>query len=178
MIKTILLIICLCIGKVIVDKVTRRMIIQMPTYILVVLLTGGVIFGTISSLFVPKKDKTVKQTTVEEMKENEEPYSSDNNVEDEEVGSMGDYYVFPDSDKRYLTEEDVHEMDVSYVRLGLNEIYARHGRKFNDTELQKYFSSQAWYTPEYTPDEFSAIEGSVFNEYEKANVEFLADLIK
>ena len=178
MIKTILLIICLCIGKVIVDKVTRRMIIQMPTYILVVLLTGGVIFGTISSLFVPKKDKTVKQTTVEEMKENEEPYSSDNNLEDEEVGSMGDYYVFPDSDKRYLTEEDVHEMDASYVRLGLNEIYARHGRKFNDTELQNYFSSQAWYTPEYTPDEFSAIEGSVFNEYEKANVEFLADLIK
>ena len=178
MIKTILLIICLCIGKVIVDKVTRRMIIQMPTYILVVLLTGGVIFGTISSLFVTKKDKTVKQTTVEEMKENEEPYSSDNNLEDEEVGSVGDYYVFPDSDKRYLTEEDVHEMDASYVRLGLNEIYARHGRKFNDTELQKYFSSQAWYTPEYTPDEFSAIEGSVFNEYEKANVEFLADLIK
>ncbi len=178
MFETILIIICLCIAKVIVDKVTRRMIISIPTYIFVVLLTGGIIYGIILSPFVPKKDKTVKQTTVEEMRENEELYSSDNNVEDEEVDSMGDYFVFPDSDKRYLTEEDVHEMDASYVRLGLNEIYARHGRKFNDTELQNYFSSQAWYTPEYTPDEFSAIEGSVFNEYEKANVEFLANLIK
>ena len=178
MFETILIIICLCIAKVIVDKVTRRMIISIPTYIFVVLLTGGIIYGIIVSPFVPKKDKTVKQTTVEEMRENEELYSSDNNVEDEEVDSMGDYFVFPDSDKRYLTEEDVHEMDASYVRLGLNEIYARHGRKFNDTELQNYFSSQAWYTPEYTPDEFSAIEGSVFNEYEKANVEFLANLIK
>lgn len=178
MFETILIIICLCIAKVIVDKVTRRMIISIPTYIFVVLLTGGIIYGIILSPFVPKKDKTVKQTTVEEMRENEELYSSDNNVEDEEVDSMGDYFVFPDSDKRYPTEEDVHEMDASYVRLGLNEIYARHGRKFNDTELQNYFSSQAWYTPEYTPDEFSAIEGSVFNEYEKANVEFLANLIK
>lgn len=178
MFETILIIICLCIAKVIVDKVTRRMIISIPTYIFVVLLTGGIIYGIILSPFVPKKDKTVKQTTVEEMRENEELYSSDNNVEDEEVDSMGDYFVFPDSDKRYLTEEDVHEMDASYVRLGLNEIYARHGRKFNDIELQNYFSSQAWYTPEYTPDEFSAIEGSVFNEYEKANVEFLANLIK
>lgn len=178
MLGTILFIICLCIAKVIVDKVTRRMIMPLPTYIVVVLLTGIVIGGIIVSPFIPKKDKIVKQTTVEEMRENEEPYSSDNNVEDGEVGSMGDYFVFPDSDKRYLTEEDVHEMDASYVRLGLNEIYARHGRKFNDTELQNYFSSQAWYTPEYTPDEFSAIEGSVFNEYEKANVEFLANLIK
>ncbi len=178
MLRTILFIICLCIAKVIVDKVTRRMIMPLPTYIVVVLLTGSVIGGIIVSPFIPKKDKIVKQTTVEEMRENEEPYSSDNNVEDGEVGSMGEYYVFPDSDKRYLTEEDVHEMDASYVRLGLNEIYARHGRKFNDTELQNYFSSQAWYTPEYTPDEFSAIEGSVFNEYEKANVEFLANLIK
>lgn len=99
-------------------------------------------------------------------------------IENNEAEYVPEYYVFPDSDKRYLTEEDVHEMDASYVRLGLNEIYARHGRKFNDTELQNYFSSQAWYTPEYTPDEFSAIEGSVFNEYEKANVEFLANLIK
>ena len=58
------------------------------------------------------------------------------------------------------------------------EIYARHGRKFNDANLQNYFNSQPWYTPVYTPDEFNAIENSVFNAYEKANVKFLADLIR
>ena len=30
--------------------------------------------------------------------------------------------------------------------------------------------------PVYTPDEFSAIENNVFNEYEKANVRFLAEI--
>ena len=60
MFETILIIICLCIAKVIVDKVTRRMIISIPTYIFVVLLTGGIIYGIILSPFVPKKDKTVK----------------------------------------------------------------------------------------------------------------------
>ena len=69
-------------------------------------------------------------------------------------------------------------MDAYTVRLGLNEIYARHGRKFNDANLQEYFNSQPWYTPVYTPDEFNAIENSVFNAYEKANVKFLADLIR
>ena len=63
-------------------------------------------------------------------------------------------------------------MDAYTVRLGLNEIYARHGRKFNDANLQEYFNSQPWYTPVYTPDEFNAIENSVFNAYEKANVKF------
>ena len=88
------------------------------------------------------------------------------------------YYLFPDSNKRYLTEEDVYEDDAGSIRFGLNEIYARHGRKFNDTELQNYFNSQPWYTPVYSPDEFSAIENKVFNVYEKANIEFLADLIR
>ena len=82
------------------------------------------------------------------------------------------------SDRRYLTADDVYEVDGGAVRFGLNEIYARHGRKFNDPELQNYFNSQPWYTPVYTPDEFNAIENSVFNEYEKANVKFLADLIR
>ena len=88
------------------------------------------------------------------------------------------YDMFPDSDSRYLTNEDVEDIDAHDVRIGLNEIYARHGRKFNDPELQEYFNTMVWYTPIYTPDEFNAIENSVFNEYEKANVKFLADLLR
>ena len=88
------------------------------------------------------------------------------------------YDMFPDSDSRYLTNEDVEDIDAHDVRIGLNEIYARHGRKFNDPELQEYFNTMVWYTPIYTPDEFNAIENSVFNAYEKANVKFLADLLR
>ncbi len=108
-------------------------------------------------------------TVVYETEDDEELYN---------VKADGYYDIFPDSNGRYLDYGDVEDKDAYTVRLGLNEIYARHGRKFNDANLQEYFNSQPWYTPVYTPDEFNAIENSVFNEYEKANVKFLADLIR
>lgn len=43
--------------------------------------------------------------------------------------------------------------------------------------LQEYFDSKLWYSPLYTPDEFSQIESSTFNEYEKENIKFLSELI-
>lgn len=43
--------------------------------------------------------------------------------------------------------------------------------------LQEYFDSKLWYSPLYTPDEFSQIESSTFNEYEKENIKFLSGLI-
>ena len=36
-----------------------------------------------------------------------------------------------------------------------NEIYARHGRKFNDSELQAYFNSKSWYKGTVNPEDFS-----------------------
>ena len=38
------------------------------------------------------------------------------------------------------------------LRLMRNEVYARHGYIFKDTELQKYFLSQLWYKPDNTFD--------------------------
>jgi hypothetical protein len=35
-----------------------------------------------------------------------------------------------------------------------NEVFARYGRRFQDPELQSYFSSQPWYNPLYAPDQF------------------------
>ena len=128
----------------------------------------------------------------EETEEKSEEYQNNNAVppatviyetaDDEEeyynVKADGYYDIFPESNARYLDAIDVEDMDAYTVRLGLNEIYARHGRTFKDANLQNYFNSQPWYTPVYTPEEFNAIENSVFNAYEKANVKFLADLIR
>ncbi|NJK54077.1 MAG: YARHG domain-containing protein [Leptolyngbyaceae cyanobacterium SU_3_3] len=35
-----------------------------------------------------------------------------------------------------------------------NEIFARHGRRFKEPELQRHFKSQSWYQPRYSPNEF------------------------
>ncbi len=95
-------------------------------------------------------------------------------VNEPETTSNDGEYIFPDSNTRYLTDSDVAGMDKATIRLGINEIYARHGRAFETVDLNEYFSSKSWYTPMYSADEFAPMESSVFNDYEKKNIEFLA----
>lgn len=85
----------------------------------------------------------------------------------------GDYY-FPESDSRYLTEEELSRYSSSELELAKNEIYARHGRKFVTQRIADYFNSKAWYQGTIEPEEFDAMQDSVFNEYEMANIEMIA----
>ncbi len=43
-------------------------------------------------------------------------------------------YIFPDSDSRYLTREEVEELSTEDLRLARNENFARLGRRFTDPE--------------------------------------------
>ena len=84
-------------------------------------------------------------------------------------------YILPDSASRYLAESEVSWMDNNTLRLALNEVYARRGRRFNDRYLQNYFDSQPWYRGTIYPDSFRE---SVFNRYEKANIQMMARIQK
>ncbi len=79
-------------------------------------------------------------------------------------------YIFPDSDSRALTESDLSGLDAETLRIGRNEIYARHGRKFKDSALQSYFNDRRWYKPTDISD--SKIEQSL-NKYEKDNIKLI-----
>lgn len=68
------------------------------------------------------------------------------------------------------TEEDLKLLDSDGLRVARNEIYARHGRMFNDQALQDYFNGQDWYTPRYAPDHF---DESVLNDIESYNMELI-----
>lgn len=81
-----------------------------------------------------------------------------------------DTYVLPYVDSRYLTEEDVLYWSEEQLRFARNEIYARHGRRFDDAALQEYFDSRSWYVGTIAPNDFN---DSVLNEYEVANRDFL-----
>lgn len=59
------------------------------------------------------------------------------------------------------------------MHLAKNEIYARHGYIFRDTDLYNYFMTMVWYWPCVTPEEFDA---SVFNETERHNLDILRKL--
>lgn len=87
---------------------------------------------------------------------------------DADYSSTG--FIFPDSNTRYLDESDIAGMSAQELAYGRNEIYARYGRDFNAQELKDYFNAKAWYSVEYSADNFPY---DILNEYEKANAKFL-----
>ena len=75
-------------------------------------------------------------------------------------------YILPNSDSRYLTKSDLEGLSKEECRLARNELYARHGRKFDDEALTNYFSQFDWYHPTIDPDNF---DESILNDVEIAN---------
>ena len=67
-------------------------------------------------------------------------------------------------------QEDLAMLDADGLRITRAEILGRHGRIFNDQNLQEYFESQSWYSARYTAAEFD--EGCL-NEVERYNLELL-----
>ncbi|NBJ91672.1 YARHG domain-containing protein [Parablautia muri] len=78
-----------------------------------------------------------------------------------------------ETDQRYYTKEEFENEPALVIHLAKNEIYARHGYIFKDEDLFYYFMGCIWYSPTCESKDF---KDSVLNEYEKANLEILAEL--
>ena len=92
------------------------------------------------------------------------------NHEMDETEYFPNGYVFTDSNTRNLKTEEVISLSKWGRKIALYEIYARHGCKFTDEALQKYFDQQSWYKGTTEQVLFSE---TVFNEFEAANVKLL-----
>lgn len=77
------------------------------------------------------------------------------------------------TDTEYYTSSDFDDVPPLLIHIAKNEIYARHGYIFKDSDLNSYFMCQLWYLPEVKPEEFDT---DVFNEYEMENLRLLAEL--
>jgi len=66
--------------------------------------------------------------------------------------------VFPDSSRRRLTQTDVAPLSPARIRLARNEIFARHGRTFQDAQLRRHFELYPWYRPSPSPTPLNAVE--------------------
>ena len=75
-------------------------------------------------------------------------------------------YLLEDSDRRYVQRSELAGFTEEDCRLARNEIYARHGRKFQDKAIQAYFDSLDWYRPTIEAGDFSE---DMLNAYETAN---------
>ncbi len=96
--------------------------------------------------------------------------SSDESLKDSESE-----YVLPNSDSSFLTADDLRGLTKDECRIARNELYARHGRKFDDEYLAQYFSRYEWYHPTIDPDDF---EESMLNDYEIANRDLIVQYEK
>ena len=84
-------------------------------------------------------------------------------------------YILDDSSKRIIDRSELYSLDTNELTLALNEIYARHGRKFNSPEIQAYFNKQSWYKGTISPSDF---DDSMLSSVERANTATILSVLK
>ena len=107
------------------------------------------------------------QAASSEKKEQAKDSSTADGVDKDGPGK--DEYMLPDSATRAYSKSELEKLSNEELYYARNEIYARHGRKFKNTDLQQHFGSKSWYKGTIEPEAFD--ETSVFNQIEKDNVQ-------
>ena len=69
--------------------------------------------------------------------------------------ALNNDFVLPDSSIRVLDKSELAGLSAEQCRIARNEIYAKHGRMFDDAGLQNYFNSCSWYHGTIQADRFS-----------------------
>ncbi len=85
-------------------------------------------------------------------------------------------YILPYSETKAVSESDLHNLSLAELRLARNEIFARHGRQFNDSLLNQWFYAKAWYlniTRKYAPSVFDSLSPYPLTAVEIANVKVI-----
>lgn len=95
------------------------------------------------------------------------PVSSESSSQPE---SSQDFYILPESSQRALTYQDIAGLTPRELMLARNEIFARHGRIFNDPDIRTYFESQSWYHGVIEPESFTE---DLLSQVEKENIAFI-----
>lgn len=79
------------------------------------------------------------------------------------------FYILPDSSSTYLRVGDINMLNPTELRIARNEIFARHGYIFDSKDLQNYFASLSWYSPNVNYDGY-------LSDIEKSNIELIKSL--
>lgn len=77
--------------------------------------------------------------------------------------------LLPQSNDRNLTTGDLAGFTNWRLTLARNEIYARHGRPFNNASIRAYFNNTGWYSPN------SNFRESWLSQTEQRNAAFIRD---
>lgn len=125
--------------------------------------------STEALIYISKGDKNEIHTSPRSHSDSTSP--SDSTDPSGTRGSDNDY-LLPKSNRKYLKESDLSSFDRKTLNLALNEIFARHGRKFSDPEIKEYFESKSWYRGTIKGSDF---DESILNSYETYNLNLIID---
>lgn len=112
-----------------------------------------------------------KETDSKKPKEDEKKEDKD---KDKEQAAENKDYILPSSSTKLLTNSDIAGLSLKELNYAKNEIYARHGRKFDSNELRTYFESKSWYEGRYSAADFdNNYSAELLSDTERKNAEFL-----
>lgn len=95
------------------------------------------------------------------------------NVED--ISFDGEEYILPHSSFQTVSPEELLNLTDNELMIAKNEIYARHGRKFENSYLQSYFDTCSWYQGSIAPETFEEDE---LSQTEKDNLQSIVSAQK
>lgn len=125
------------------------------------------------------KKKTKKKEDTKSVKKEDSTsnvYQNNESVKNQPEDTTNSEYIIADSATRLLTDSDIQGLTARELNYAKNEIYARHGRKFDSQELRNYFESKSWYVGKYDGSSFDAnYSDQLLSDIEKRNAEFLKD---
>lgn len=120
----------------------------------------------------------IEELSAQDNPEEEDPliaFDAYDHSDDEKDKEDSNRFVLEDSDTRLYTAEELEGLSEWDLEIARNEIFARHGRGFNDSTLQTYFDGQEWYERKYSPEEFDA-QSDILNETEIANIALIGEV--
>lgn len=159
------------VGKAFIQTLATVCVVTALSFGCAKILDIETVTGKVQTWIQDRKDR--KQA--EELAEQESGTVQETQLyEEEPVLENTSGFIFPDSDQRYLTREELEEKSDEDLARARNELYARRGRIFNGEKWGTYFGSMDWYEPTIPAESFD--DSSVFNEYEKANRDLIVTI--
>lgn len=168
------------------ERSHKKMIISLAALVLLAVLVAGLIWSrsqAIDKYETAKQETSVQQTEQKNIKNQAIPETvSARNAPVHETSAtagseygiknhdMTGEYILPESDTQYISSRDVAYLTNRELRLARNEIFARHGRMFDDPELSVYFNATSWYDGTIPSSSFS---DDSLSRVEKANIEVI-----
>ena len=85
-------------------------------------------------------------------------------------------YILYDSNSRLYSKAELEKLDDTTLQMAINEIYARHGRKFDTKDIREYFEKKSWYRGTIDPKDFDGREKEYFNKFEEGNRQTMVEI--